>query len=307
MLNRPQIIKTVAVAALLFLSLLTTPAMAVPVRVQGGKVVQLDKRQVELLKRQPAVYYLATAPEKLFAQYILVKLPNELGGGFLLAKPVDMAAALETVGAIKKGEAARMATSAPSKEMWFVDLYLGGVMPEDGHVDGKASPFGVTINDSAKADYDNTYIVGGRGGFWLPNTPWVGAGMDVSYFELKADGTKTKVLPVLALAMLRYPGDRLQPYIGVGAGVIFSDTRVDIELGGQNKNFTDTSANLGLDTRAGLKWRLFRDFAIFGEYRFTYFEANYSDKINSSGTETNVDIEIKNKIHYFLLGISYSF
>jgi opacity protein-like surface antigen len=307
MFERPQTIKVIAMAVLLFLGLLTQPAMAVPVTVHGGKVVQLNKRQVELLKGWPAVYYLKTAPEKLFKHYILVELPDDLGGGFFLAKPADMAAALEAVGAIQKTETARMSASAPSKETWFADLYLGGVVPEDGNVDGEASPFGVSINDSAKANYDNTYIIGGRAGFWSPGTRWLGAALDVSYFELEADGIETKVLPVSALVILRYPGDRLQPYIGIGAGVFFTDTKVDIQLSGQNKNFSDTAADFGLDTRAGLAWSLFRRFAIFGEYRFTYFEADYTDKIDSGGTESDVNIEIENKIHYFLLGFSYRF
>jgi opacity protein-like surface antigen len=135
----------------------------------------------------------------------------------------------------------------------------------------------------------------------------MGLALDVSYFELEADGTKTKVLPVSALVMLRYPADRLQPYIGVGAGVFFTDTKVDIQLAGQNKNFSDTAIDFGLDTRVGLAWRLFRRFAVFGEYRFTYFEADYSDKIESGGTESDVNIEIDNKVHSFLLGISYRF
>jgi opacity protein-like surface antigen len=307
MLEKPQTVKVLALVVLLLLGLLTESAVAVPVTVYGGKVVQLDQRQVELLKRQPGVYYLKTAPDKLFKHYILVDLPNELGGGFFIAKPADMASALEKVDAIKEAEAARMTATAPSKETWFVDLYLGGVVPEDGNVDGKASPFGVSISDSAKADYDNTYTAGGRVGFWSPSTPWIGCALDVSYFELEADGTETKVLPVSALAVLRYPGDRLQPYIGIGAGAFFTDTKVDIQLAGENENFSDTAIDFGLDARAGLAWTLFRRFALFGEYRFTYFEAEYNEKISSSGTETNVDIKTKNKIHYFLLGVSYRF
>jgi opacity protein-like surface antigen len=307
MFERSQTIKVVAMAVLLLLSFLSGPALAVPVTVHGGKVVQLNKGQVELLKQQPSVYYLKTTPEKLFKHYILVELPDELGGGFFLAKPADMAAALEEVGAIKKRETARMAATVPSKETWFADLYLGGVVPEKGNVNGEAAPFGVSINDSAKADYDNTYIVGGRAGFWSPSNRWMGLALDVSYFELEADGTETKVLPVSALVMLRYPGDRLQPYIGIGAGVFFTDTKVDIQLSGENKNFSDTAVDFGLDTRAGLAWRLFRRFAIFGEYRFTYFEADYSDKIDSGGTESDVNIEIDNKVHYFLFGFSYRF
>jgi opacity protein-like surface antigen len=95
--------------------------------------------------------------------------------------------------------------------------------------------------------------------------------------------------------------------MGIGAGFFFTDTKVDVQLNGQNKNFSDTAADLGLDSRAGIAWRLFRDFAIFGEYRFTYFEADYSDKINSGGIESEVNIEIDNKVHYFLLGFSYRF
>ena len=307
MFERAQTIKIVAMAVLLLLSLLTRPVLAVPVTVQGGKVVQLNKRQVELLKQQPRVYYLKTAPDKLFKHHILVELPDGLGGGFFLARPEDMAAALEAVGAIGRTAKTRTAAVAPSKKTWFADLYLGGVVPEDGNVNGEASPFGVSINDSAKADYDNSYIVGGRVGFWSPANRWIGLALDVSYFELEGDGTETKILPVSALVILRYPGDRLQPYMGIGAGFFFTDTKVDVQLNGQNKNFSDTAADLGLDSRAGIAWRLFRDFAIFGEYRFTYFEADYSDKINSGGIESEVNIEIDNKVHYFLLGFSYRF
>ena len=307
MVEKRQTVKVLALVVLLLLGLFTESAVAVPVTLYGGKVVALDQRQVELLKRQPAVYYLKTAPDKLFEHYILVALPDELGGGFFIAKPADMASALEKVGAIEETEVARMTATAPSKETWFVDLYLGGVVPEDGDVHGKGSPFGVNISDSTKAHYDNTYTAGGRVGFWSPSTPWIGCALDVSYFELKADGTETKVLPVSALAVLRYPGDRLQPYIGIGASVFFTDTKVDIQLAGENNNFSDGAADFGLDTRAGLAWTVFRHFALFGEYRFTYFEAEYNDKISTSGTETNVDIKTKNKIHYFLLGMSYRF
>ncbi len=121
---------------------------------------------------------------------------------------------------------------------------------------GKHPRFGVSINDSAKADYDNTYVVGGRAGFWSPSTrPAAGLALDVSYFELDAEGTETKVLPVSALVMLRYPGDRLQPYIGIGAGVFFTDTEVDIQLSGENKNFSEHCSRFrtGYPCRSGME------------------------------------------------------
>ena len=303
-----QGIMVFAMALFLLLTLLATPGMAVKVTVYRNKVVQLDERQVELLKRQPGVYYLKLPPEKLLEHYTLVELPDELGGGFLIATAADLAAGLEAVGAVSRSEARKIAFTAPSKNKWFLDLYLGGVVPEDGDVDAEAEPFGVKIKDSANnVDYDNTYTFGGRAGGWAPKSRWFGLALDVSYFKLDADGIETKVFPVSGLLLFRYPGKRLQPYLGIGPGLFVSDIEVDIQLAGENKKFSGTSVDVGLDTRAGLAWRLFRHFAIFSEYRFTYFEGSYDDKVSAAGTKTKVNIDTTNYVHHFLLGLSYRF
>ena len=303
-----QSIIVFVMAATLLLTLLATPGMAVYVTVPGRQKVNLDKEQVELLKKQPGVYYLKLPPEKLLENYTLIELPSELGGGFLIATAAQLAAGLEAIGALERGKAEKIARAAPIRERWFVDLYCGGVMPEDGDVDAKAEPFGVTVKDSANnVDYDNTNTFGGRAGGWSGEYRWIGMALDFSYFKLEADGIDIKVFPLSLLLMLRYPGDRLEPYIGVGPGLFFSDTKIDIQLGGENKSFSDTAVDIGLDTRAGLAWRLFRRFAIFGEYRFTYFEGDYDDKVSSAGTETEVNIDTKNSVHHFLVGVSYRF
>ena len=121
-------------AAILFLTLLPAPGMAVHVNVPGRQNVNLDRDQLELLKKQPGVYYLKLPPEKLLANYILVELPDELGGGFLIATAAQLAAGLEAVGALERSEADKVARVAPIKERFFVDLYFGGVMAEDSDV-----------------------------------------------------------------------------------------------------------------------------------------------------------------------------
>ena len=295
-------------AVILLLALLASPAMAVTVTVHGGQKVDLDKEQVQLLKKQPGIYYLKLPPEKSLANYTLVELPEELGGGYLIATPAQLAAGLEAIGVLEKSKAQKIVRAAPGKDRWFVDLYLGGVMPEDSDVDGKAEPYGVTITDSANnVDYDNTHTFGGRAGGWAQEFPWIGMALDFSYFKMKAEGIDTKVFPLSLLLMLRYPGHRLQPYMGVGPGVFLSDTKIDIQLSGQDKTFSDTTVDVGLDTRAGLAWRVFKSFAVFGEYRFTYFEGNYDDKVSSGGTKTEVKVDTKNYVHHFLVGVSYRF
>ena len=181
-------------------------------------------------------------------------------------------------------------------------------MPKDSDVDAKAKPYGVAITDSANnVDYDNTPTFGGRVGGWAQELSWIGMALDFSYFKMKADGIDTKVFPLSLLLMLRYTGDRLQPYIGVGPGLFLSDTKVDIQLSGQDKTSSDTTVDIGLDTRAGLAWRLFKSLAVIGEYRFTYFEGNYDDKVSSGGTQTEVKVNTKNYVHHFLVGVSYRF
>ena len=297
-----------AMTGILLLALLATPAMAVKVTVHGGQQVNLDKEQLQLLKKQPGIYFLKLPPEKSLANYTLVELPEELGGGYLIATPAQLAAGLEAIGVLEKSKAQKIVRAAPGKDRWFVDLYLGGVMPEDSDVDGKAEPYGVTITDSANnVDYDNTHTFGGRAGGWAQEFPWIGMALDFSYFKMKAEGIDTKVFPLSLLLMLRYPGHRLQPYMGVGPGVFLSDTKIDIQLSGQDKTFSDTTVDVGLDTRAGLAWRVFKSFAVFGEYRFTYFEGNYDDKVSSGGTKTEVKVDTKNYVHHFLVGVSYRF
>ena len=293
---------------ILLLALLATPTMAVTVTVHGGQKVDLDKEQVQLLKKQPGIYYLKLPPEKSLANYTLVELPEELGGGYLIATPAQLTAGLEAIGALEKSKAHKIVHAAPGKDRWFVDLYFGGVMPKDSDVDAKAKPYGVAITDSANnVDYDNTPTFGGRVGGWAQELSWIGMALDFSYFKMKADGIDTKVFPLSLLLMLRYTGDRLQPYIGVGPGLFLSDTKVDIQLSGQDKTSSDTTVDIGLDTRAGLAWRLFKSLAVIGEYRFTYFEGNYDDKVSSGGTQTEVKVNTKNYVHHFLVGVSYRF
>lgn len=299
--------KAFVLIALLLFTFFATSAQAVPVKINDNQVVQLDSEQLELLKREPGIYYVKYPPEKLLSFYSLVEIPDELGGGYFIAAPKDLAAALIAVGAVDKSEAAVTRQVTPTGEKWMVSLYFGGAMPDDGDVDGKAYPFGVTLTDSTKANYDNKFTFGGRFGYWSTDAGWAGFALDVSYLKLDSSGIKTHVIPVSPLAMFRYPGKRLQPYIGVGPGIFLSDIDVDIQLSGEDKKFSDQHVDVGLDARAGLSWRVFQRIAVFAEYRFAYYKGNYDDNVSDAGTTTKVKIDTDVKVHNLLLGLSYSF
>lgn len=88
----------VAVWAFVLSPLLRGVAQAVPVRLPSGRVVDITQAQLEALKTQPGIQVVQTIPEKLAANAIVVPLPAELGGGYIIGTPQAVALALNTVG-----------------------------------------------------------------------------------------------------------------------------------------------------------------------------------------------------------------
>jgi hypothetical protein len=97
--------------AIFLLVFMSTPAMAVVVTLSSGKRVDLTMGQVERLKQQPGIYFSNYQPEEVIegkvASSILIKLPEELGGGFLTSSSDNMTAGLQAVGVIKENRAER--------------------------------------------------------------------------------------------------------------------------------------------------------------------------------------------------------
>ena len=93
------------------------PAWAIPVRLPSGKVIDLTANQVEWLKQEHGIYYFENRPQKLSAgniqHWIMIELPAELGGGFLIGTPQNIAHGLATVGAVKIPDAMPPVESDP--------------------------------------------------------------------------------------------------------------------------------------------------------------------------------------------------
>jgi len=100
-----------AAMAMFLIVFVSTPAMAVVVTLSSGKNVDLTMGQVKRLKQQPGIYFSNYEPgEKVdgrVASSILIRLPEELGGGFLTSTSESMEAGLQAVGAVKEDKAER--------------------------------------------------------------------------------------------------------------------------------------------------------------------------------------------------------
>ena len=186
---------------------------------------------------------------------------------------------------------------------WYADLYLGGAVTEDNDLTERSRSGGVSTTTKTKDEnFDSSFTAGGRFGHWFDSDPWLGFALDASYFKPDAGDLDITVVPLSVLLMLRYPGERLQPYAGIGPGIFFMDADGDLNDAGIN-DFSDKKVDTGLDARLGLKVKFKTHFAVFGEYRFTYVRTEFKDNISGANVDVNTDITT----HHFLVGMSYSF
>ena len=108
-------------------------------------------------------------------------------------------------------------------------------------------------------------------------------------------GEYIRVLTVAGNFMFRYPGKRLQPYVGIGPALFMA------KLSDAASSETQSATTVGLNTQLGLRYFMTRHVALFGEYKFNYARFNFSETANLlgfSGTYT---------AHNFVVGIGYHF
>jgi hypothetical protein len=220
-----------------------------------------------------------------------------------------------------------LAVAGSGRAQGFLDVYGGAAFTTD-------SDFATRIGGSSLHDdveFDPSAEVGIRGGLWFPDLPWLGLASDLSYFELNGpsagvdhtiggtpvrtrDNVDIDLFPISILLMLRTKlftapfGPRLgvQPYVGLGPGLFVSWVHGDaltIGVGGIEESVDDISYDIGLDTRAGLRFHLTRSFALFAEYRFTYYELDFDDDLFGD----SIVIESEIATHHAIGGLGFQF
>jgi opacity protein-like surface antigen len=195
---------------------------------------------------------------------------------------------------------ALLAPAAPASAEWFLDGYVGASLTH--HDDFTFRAFDAELERDA--EYSSSSIFGVRGGTWLTGLPWLGVAADVSYFRPSAD---LHVFPLTVLALARYgflPDDefkegRLHVYGGVGGGLFIS--HLDGSLG--RFEGSGTSVDVGLDTRAGVSYRIESNWTLFAEYRFTHVSPSFDIRPFDNTTEADTTVNTS----HFLLGVSYRF
>jgi opacity protein-like surface antigen len=100
--------------------------------------------------------------------------------------------------------------------------------------------------------------------------------------------------------MLRYPGNRIQPYIGVGPALFFGSLKGPTAPPGQS------ATSVGFEAQAGVRYFLTRRWALFGEGTYDRARLSYS----SNDSDPNADpfgFRATYSAFTLNLGVSYHF
>ncbi len=192
-----------------------------------------------------------------------------------------------------------------------LDLAFGIAVTESDRLKG-VDP-STSMRTSAVEDYSPSLSWGLRGTAWF--TPWLGIGGDLSAFHINGDDfvENNSVLAFTPLVMFsvpvgaspQYPLGRVQPYVGIGPGFFLSffDGK-SIEPSGEESSIDDLNLDVGLDARLGIAIPVQPKFALFVEYRYTYFDSRYEDDaaiIFPSDDRVEADFGT----HHILFGVSF--
>ncbi len=189
---------------------------------------------------------------------------------------------------------------------WFIGGYVGGSL--NGELSDTSVPLtsGGGSLQMSNVRLDDGIVFGGKAGYFFEAVPWFGLEFDGSATSIDIPGQsnivqrinpsgiktetrtiapKAQTLVTLApLMVLRHPGQRWQPYAGIGPAIIVHD------------DFTLAGAAF----HAGLRLFVHKYLALFGEYRFT--GADF-DGLDLSLGETSGNL----RINQFVGGVSVHF
>jgi len=164
----------------------------------------------------------------------------------------------------------------------FAQVYIGGYggvsITHDADAEIGVFSFGTTTTFSGEIELDPSVIAGARVGYWMEafDLPFLGVEFDAYWTNPELDRFKTSGLS-LAIdddlivisgginGLVRYPYGPIQPYAGVGVGVVYAEI--------DSVNDEDVVASLQLV--GGVRGFVSDNLALFAEYKFVLTEFEF--------------------------------
>jgi outer membrane autotransporter protein len=188
---------------------------------------------------------------------------------------------------------------ADNQKGWYVGLFAGYVIPGD-------------LENDQSISLDNSYSLGIKGGYIIPQAPYIAVELEYNYNfaadvetqtitsggdSINITGDDVKVQALMANLLFRYPGDWIRPYIGFGLGWSWIDGTVT--GGGESLDVSDNA--WAWQFLVGVNFAFAKNWSADLGYRYVAAENfSYTD---SDGTDS--DVKYTNSTIF--LGINYHF
>lgn len=212
---------------------------------------------------------------------------------------------------------------------WFADLYAGTSFTQKS--DLKLNDQGIGPGTYEDVEFDRSLAWGGRVGRYFDSVPFLGVGLDFFRFypylgpqsvqlrgcfypggcgsgrggtgSFDVETTALSVDLMLRLPLLKTadaPQGRVQPYLVAGPPV-FMTTITPRHTRSFRNHDSDTDFSFGYKLAGGVAVQVYRNLALFGEYRFTHVSPEVELRDASNGRTTlRADLDT----HSALFGIS---
>ncbi|WP_135506500.1 outer membrane protein [Roseovarius aestuariivivens] len=216
------------------------------------------------------------------------------------------------------------ALATPALAELELSLYLGVQSVQDSSVSGTL-PGGAAVSrdvDWAGNPFDAPIYYGGRAIWWLDND--LGFGLEGTHTKAYMNSSDAAALGLTnfelsdghniftANVMKRWPGafsgfQSFTPYVGGGIGVAIP--HVDAQVtGAAIRTYDYEYTGLALRGIAGMKYAINEDWALFGEYQFTWSDNSITvdadpTVVGQTAGKLNTDLTT----HAVNFGVSYSF
>ncbi len=223
-------------------------------------------------------------------------------GALILANPV----------CAQEGGAAKDEQASPRKHEVYLSIFLLGSFPENqglavGNDDMVGTDLGNGIGGGFKAGLFPGFtnrMVGIEGETFVFSSR-IRAEESTRGGTTRAASADLIGVSTMANLVLRYPGTRLQPYIGIGGGIssgyLFN---AEIQLGTETVTGFDFTTALSYQFLGGVRMNLVGRWILFGEFK--YFVSEYSwDKDGSSGSEITTSLDFHSQLITGGIGMAF--
>jgi opacity protein-like surface antigen len=219
--------------------------------------------------------------------------------------------------------------AAPASAEWFADIFAGLSFTRDHDV--KLNDVGIGPGTYQDVEFDRSLSWGGRVGHYFDALPFLGLAADffryypdiggqsvqlrgcffpggcgtgrggIGRFEIQTAAISVDLM--LRLPLLKSadaPWGRLQPYLAVGPP-LFITTVTPRNTRNFRNHDDDTDLSIGYKLAGGVAFQIYKNLALFGEYRFTHVSPEVELRDANVGRTTwRTDLDT----HSALIGLS---